>query len=157
VLAAAGKYDHIHMLECLLTHLKTLDLPHDTSDAMYAAAKYGKMDVVEWLIERYSHDSDVDMFKGRPSASALLQRQWAPPLSWMLRLLMGIWRYSSFCMRSMQHNEKNANEKRETCIRTQNTVAAVPRRQWTLLLQTDISTCTSGCMQTEVKGAPSLR
>ncbi|OWY92286.1 hypothetical protein PHMEG_00038776 [Phytophthora megakarya] len=63
-LEAAGRYGHVAVLECLLTHMTAHVISHEPSEAMFQAAKYGKIEVVKWLMNRYAGDSTIDLFKG---------------------------------------------------------------------------------------------
>ncbi|KAE9090795.1 hypothetical protein PF005_g19054 [Phytophthora fragariae] len=69
----AGRYGHVLVLERLLTRLAELNIHNIPSSVMFEAAKYGKLEVVKWLVERYSGDSGVDLFCER----SLLSGQWS--------------------------------------------------------------------------------
>ncbi|KAE8966026.1 hypothetical protein PR002_g28498 [Phytophthora rubi] len=51
----AGRYGHVLVLERLLTRLAELNIHNIPSSVMFEAAKYGKLEVVKWLVERREH------------------------------------------------------------------------------------------------------
>ncbi|GMF47484.1 unnamed protein product [Phytophthora fragariaefolia] len=63
LLDAAGEAGHISVLEYLIKHFCNAGIRHDPSAAMYAAAKNGKLEVVKWLVDRYSNDLSVILFQ----------------------------------------------------------------------------------------------
>ncbi|ETI32567.1 hypothetical protein F443_20650, partial [Phytophthora nicotianae P1569] len=63
VLVAAGKSGNIAALQYLLRQYADFGMPHDPFKTVYASAKEGMLDAVNWLLERYSSDPNVDIFR----------------------------------------------------------------------------------------------
>lgn len=61
-ITAASARGHFAVVKTLLLYARSVELSYDRSEAMFAAARHGKLEMVQWLFTRHPLERASDLF-----------------------------------------------------------------------------------------------